>query len=66
MTTPKRPKGFAAMSPERRTAIARKGGQQAQATGRAHRWNSESGRAAGIVGGDRSAIARAARKQEAA
>jgi general stress protein YciG len=66
VTTQKRPKGFAAMTPERRKAIARKGGQQAQATGRAHRWNSESGRAAGIVGGDRSAIARAARKQEAA
>jgi general stress protein YciG len=54
------------MTPERRKAIARKGGQQAQATGRAHRWTSDTGRAAGIIGGDRSAIARAARKQEAA
>jgi general stress protein YciG len=66
MTTTKRPKGFASMTPEKRKAIARKGGQIAQANGRAHRWNSESGRAAGIVGGDRSAIARAARKQDAA
>jgi general stress protein YciG len=66
MTNTKRPKGFAAMSPERRKAIASKGGQIAQANGRAHRWTSESGRAAGIIGGDRSAIARAARKQQAA
>jgi general stress protein YciG len=66
VTTPKRPKGFAGMTPEKHREIARKGGLTAQATGRAHRWDSESGRAAGIVGGDRSAIARAARKQKAA
>jgi general stress protein YciG len=66
MTTTKRPKGFAAMTPEKVREIARKGGYAAQRKGTAHRWNSDTGRAAGIIGGDRSAIARAARKQEAA
>lgn len=44
--TPKKPRGFAAISPERRREIAKKGGQAAQATGRAHRWNREEALAA--------------------
>lgn len=47
----KKPRGFAAMTPEQRQAIARKGGQTAHAMGVAHKYTSEEGRSAGQKGG---------------
>ena len=46
MNESKKPRGFAAMSPDALRAIAQKGGLAAQATGRAHKWNKETSRAA--------------------
>lgn len=40
-------RGFAAMEPYKRAELASQGGRAAQATGRAHRFNSEEARAAG-------------------
>jgi uncharacterized protein len=52
MSAPTRkPRGFAAMTPERRREIASKGGAQAQANGTAHRYDSERGKEAGRKGG---------------
>jgi uncharacterized protein len=47
----KRKRGFAAMDPETRRAIASKGGRAAHAQGRAHEFTSEEARAAGTKGG---------------
>ena len=44
-------KGFAAMDPELRREIARKGGKRAHETGRAHEFTTEEARAAGVKGG---------------
>ena len=52
---PHRPRGLAAMSPERRREIARKGGQAAQARGTGHRWTVEEARKAGKKSRARSA-----------
>ncbi len=41
-------RGFAAMTRAERSAIASKGGKKAQASGRGHRWTSETGRAAAM------------------
>lgn len=49
--TGKQRRGFAAMDPEKRREIAGKGGKAAHARGTAHRWTSETGRAAGSKGG---------------
>jgi uncharacterized protein len=49
---------FAAMSPERRSAIASLGGKRAQLLGRAHQWTSEEAREAGKKGGTASHAAR--------
>lgn len=46
--------GFASMSPEERSRIARMGGIAVQLKGNAHRWNSTTARAAGQKGGNRS------------
>lgn len=46
-----RPRGFAAMNPERQRQIARLGGLTAHALGRAHRYTSEEARIAGQRGG---------------
>lgn len=46
-TKPKRLRGFAAMDPDRRRAIASNGGKQAHANGKAPKWNPESASAAG-------------------
>jgi general stress protein YciG len=49
-TTPqeqRRPRGFAAMSPEKKREIASLGGRAAHASGRAHQFSSEEARAAG-------------------
>ena len=50
-TPTKRPRGFAAISPERRREIASKGGKAAHAAGTAHRFDSEEAAAAGRKGG---------------
>lgn len=47
---PVRPRGLAAVAPERRREIARLGGQAAQARGLAHQWTSEEARVAGEKG----------------
>jgi general stress protein YciG len=55
-TTEKRPRGLAAMSPERRREIASKGGRTSQARGTAHQWTAEEASAAGKKGSARYAI----------
>jgi uncharacterized protein len=58
---PKKPRGFAAMSPEMRKAISKKGGIAAHALGTAHQFTSAEARLAGSKGGR----AAAAKKAEA-
>jgi uncharacterized protein len=53
-----RPRGFAALSPERIRELASKGGKAAHAAGTAHQFNSEEGRAAGRKGGHATHAAR--------
>lgn len=61
MTEPvKKPKGFAAMTPERRREIASAGGKAAQREGRAHRFTTKLARAAGI----KSAEAKKAKREK--
>lgn len=50
-TPTKRPRGFAAMSPEARTAIARKGGAAVPPEKRAYSTNRELAAASGSKGG---------------
>lgn len=57
----KKPRGFAAMDPERHRLIAQAGGLTAHALGKAHQYTSEEARAAGRIGGKRSGELRAAR-----
>lgn len=52
VTATKKPRGFAALSPERRAEIARSGGKAAQEKGVAHRWDSAKAREAGKKGGE--------------
>lgn len=47
----RKPKGFAAISPERVREIASKGGKAAHAVGTAHKFTSEEAKAAGRKGG---------------
>lgn len=47
----KRPRGFAAMSPEKRAAISALGGKRAHELGVAHRYTSEEAVTAGKAGG---------------
>lgn len=47
----RKPRGFAAMSPERHRAIASKGGRAAHEQGTAHEWSSEEASRAGKRGG---------------
>ncbi|HVU65989.1 MAG TPA: KGG domain-containing protein [Ktedonobacteraceae bacterium] len=58
-TSNKRPRGLAAMSPERRREIASKGGRTSQARGTAHQWTAEEASAAGKKGSARYALRRA-------
>lgn len=51
---PKRGKGFASMSEEKKREVASKGGKAAHALGTAHEWDSEAASAAGKLGGARS------------
>lgn len=48
---PKRTRGFAAMDPDIRRAIASKGGRAAHEAGTAHRWTAEEASRAGKKGG---------------
>lgn len=47
----KKPRGFAALTPEERRERASHGGKASQARGTAHRWTSEEARDAGRKGG---------------
>lgn len=47
----RKPKGFAAISPERVREIASKGGKAAHAVGTAHKFTTEEAKAAGRKGG---------------
>lgn len=47
MPLPKKPRGFAAMTPERRKEISSMGGRKAQANGTAYRFTSETAKIAG-------------------
>lgn len=47
MQKEKKPRGFAAMTAERRKEVAAKGGKTASANGTAHRFTSEEAREAG-------------------
>ena len=53
-------RGFAAVDPELRRALARKGGQSAHAQGKAHRFTSDEAAAAGRKG----ALARSKKQAE--
>jgi uncharacterized protein len=45
------PRGFAKMDPKRRSEIASAGGRKAHELGTAHKFNTQTGRAAGKKGG---------------
>lgn len=47
----RKPRGFAALTPERRKEISRKGGVTAHVKGSAHEWDSTTAREAGRKGG---------------
>jgi uncharacterized protein len=49
--TKKQKRGFAALSPERRSEISRQGGKAAHERGTAHKWTEEEAREAGRKGG---------------
>ncbi len=51
--TTKKPRGFAAISPERQKEIASQGGRAAHAGGKAHQFTPEEARAAAAARGDR-------------
>jgi general stress protein YciG len=46
-----KPRGFALLTPERRKAIASRGGKAAHANGTAHEWDHFEAKAAGRIGG---------------
>lgn len=50
-SSPKRPRGFAALSPAERATISARGGKAAHATGTAHRFTTDEAKAAGRKGG---------------
>jgi general stress protein YciG len=47
----RKPRGFAAMSPEKQRAIASMGGKASHEQGSGHEWNKETARLAGMKGG---------------
>ena len=47
----RKPRGFAALTPEERRVLSRKGGVLAHLKGSAHEWDSDAARAAGRKGG---------------
>lgn len=60
-TTSKRPRGFAAISPEQRKAISSAGGKAAHVKGTAHEFTSDEARVAGRLGGKKTAAIKRAR-----
>lgn len=46
-----RPRGFAAMTADKRAEVSRKGGRAAHASGRAHQWCRAAAKEAGAKGG---------------
>lgn len=60
-TASKRPRGFAAISPERRKAISSAGGKAAHVKGTAHEFTSDEARVAGRLGGKKTAAIKRAR-----
>ena len=60
----KKPRGFAAMSPEKRAAISALGGKRAHELGVAHRYTSEEATAAGRTGGVAPHVSRGRGKSE--
>ena len=44
-------RGFANLTPEKRSEVSSKGGKASQATGKAHRWTPEQAKEAGRKGG---------------
>jgi uncharacterized protein len=57
-------RGFASMSPEKRRAIASKGGKSAHARGLAHQFTPEEASAAGKKGGAKSSRSRKRKSEE--
>ena len=49
--SPKKPRGFATWTPEKRREVASRGGKSAQEAGTGHSFTSETGREAGKKGG---------------
>ena len=62
---PRRARGLAAMSPERRREIASMGGRTSQARGTAHQWTAEEASAAGKKGSARYALRKAEMRRAA-
>jgi general stress protein YciG len=62
MSTTKKPRGFAAMDPEKQKEIASKGGKSAHVKGTAHQFTPEEAKEAGTKGGKAAAEKR--RKSE--
>lgn len=60
----KQRRGFAVMDPERRSAIAAKGGREAHRAGTAHEWSSNEAREAGRKGGAATAARTLAKRRE--
>jgi uncharacterized protein len=60
----KKPRGFAAISPEKRREISRLGGKAAHARGTAHEFTTEEARTAGSKGGRAMHAKRRAAKAE--
>lgn len=62
MASIKKPRGFAALTPEHRQAISSKGGKAATLQGKAHKYTPETARAAGRLGGKATQAKHAAKK----
>lgn len=54
-TDPPKPRGFAAMDPDKRRRAQSRGGKTTQASGRAHNWDAHEAAVAGRKGGKRTA-----------
>lgn len=61
-----KPRGFASLSKERIAEISSKGGRKAHADGKAHKFSSAEGRAAGRTGGLAPHVRRGPEKRQAA
>jgi hypothetical protein len=61
-----KPRGFASLSKEKIAAISAKGGKTAHEMGKAHKFSSDEGRAAGKTGGLAPHVSRGPEKRSAA